>query len=169
MNRSNEYVFVAFCTLAQGVRASGIVRKFAATIKPVLQLLMDSDINIFQMPCPELVFDSFHRRPCGKKKYDTLGNRRVCRKEAELVVDQMEMLLEAGCRIRAILGIENSPSCAVTYLGKGPHRPGYAGKGIFIEELEKEMSRRGVKIPIVGIQAYHINQTVAEIRKLLRR
>ena len=168
MNRSNDYVFVAFCLLAQGVRARGIVRKFAATIKPVLKLLMDLDINIVQMPCPELIFDSFHRSPCGKKKYDTPSNRLACRKVAEQVVDQLLMMIESGCRVRAILGIENSPSCAVTYLGSGPGRKGYSGQGIFIEELRREMNRRGVKVPIVGVRTYHIHETTKQLEELLR-
>ena len=106
MQRSNKFIFVPFCALAQGVRASGIVRKYPAIVNPVLELLMYMNINIIQMPCPELFFDGWQRRPCQKNRYDRPENRRVCREVAGGVVKMAQMCQTNGKEVCAILGIE---------------------------------------------------------------
>ena len=68
MKRSQKYVYVPFCMLAQGIRAATIVRVYPAIVNPVIKFFMEKNINIIQMPCPELIFDGFYRRPCGKSE-----------------------------------------------------------------------------------------------------
>ncbi|MDD4271480.1 MAG: hypothetical protein PHF50_01605 [Patescibacteria group bacterium] len=167
MIRSHKYVFVPFCLLAQGVRASGIVKHYASVVTPVVELLIEHKVNIIQMRCPELVFDFFNRRPCGKPKYDTEENHRICRKVAMESIWFMEMLLKNGKSIEVIIGVDFSPSCAVKRLTG--NRPGsyQGGQGIFIEELKELMRQKGFHIPFVGIQIYHIDETIKELRLLL--
>lgn len=167
MNRSNRFVFVPFCTCAQGVRATGIVKKYAATIRPVMDLLIKNDINIVQMPCPELFFDGFHRRPCGKPQYDTPGNRKVCRSVADDVVELVKMFKDNGRKIEAILGIDYSPSCAVNFIAGRPPQRRLTGKGIYIEELQAALHEVQIKVPFIGIQVYQIDKTLAELRQLI--
>jgi len=169
MNRSKRFVFVPFCLLSQGVRAQGIVRQFPAIVEPVVDLLMDLDINIYQMPCPELFFDKFQRRPCGKSKYDTHKNRAICQQLGKNVANWIKMFKDNNCLVEAILGIENSPSCAVKFmLGRQRQRVNEAG--IFIEELQTVLREQDIKgIPFVGVQIYHIDKTRQELQKLLER
>ncbi len=163
MNRSKRYAFVAFCTLAQGVRASGIVRKYPAVVKPIIDVLMENKINIFQMPCPELFFDSFHRSPCQKGKYDTPQNRQVYKQLAESVVEQITMLQRNGNSVEVIIGVERSPSCAVCML-TAPHRQIIRGEGIFIEEIKKVLHKAGIKVPFIGFDAYDINNSIKNLK-----
>ena len=71
-NRSKKFVFVPFCLLAQAYQAQGIVKyEWKGTIKPIVELLVDNDINIIQMPCAEAKFNnSLIREPKGISKYD---------------------------------------------------------------------------------------------------
>ena len=131
MLRSRRFVLTPFCMLCQGVRAEGIVRHFPSIIKPVVDLLAELKINIIQMPCPELLFDSFHRKPCGKPKYDNPHNRAICRKLAEQVVAQIEMFKVNGCTVEAVLGVEFSPSCAVTIVAGPPPKRREVAEGIW--------------------------------------
>ena len=119
------------------------------------------------MPCPELDFDSFHRRPCQKKRYDNPQNRAVCRRIAKQVVAQMQMLLEGGCVIEAIIGLERSPSCGVSKLTAPPPQRIVTGQGIFIEELKVVMREAKIKIPIIGADVYRIGETVDKLANLL--
>ena len=51
-NRSEYFVFVPFCLLAQAYQAQGIVKyEWKASIKPFMELLIENNINI--------IFDSF--------------------------------------------------------------------------------------------------------------
>ena len=169
MNRSKRCVFVSFCYFAQGIRASGIVRKFPATVTPLISMLMENNINIFQMPCPELEYDSLQRQPHGKSFYDKPTNRIICRKISEVVADQMAMLIKGGYRIEAIIGIDRSPSCAVNIISAGQRKGSITGKGIFIEELNKVLNKRGIKIPFFGINLYRINEDLRPIENVIRR
>lgn len=74
MKRSKKFVFVPFCLLAQSYQAQGIVKyNWSSSIKPFINLLMDNDINIVQMPCTEATFNhSLIREPKGISKYDTI-------------------------------------------------------------------------------------------------
>lgn len=167
MNRSKRFVFVPFCLLSQGVRAQGIVKQFPAIVEPVVDLLMELKVNIYQMPCPELFFDKFQRRPCGKSKYDTNKNRSMCQRLGKNVASWIKMFKDNNCAVEAILGIENSPSCAVNFM-LGRHRQRVNEAGIFIEELQTVLQEQGIEgIPFVGVQIYHIDKTLQELRKAL--
>ena len=167
MLRSRRFVLTPFCMLCQGVRAEGIVRHFPSIIKPVVDLLAELKINIIQMPCPELLFDSFHRKPCGKPKYDNPHNRAICRKLAEQVVAQIEMFKVNGCTVEAVLGVEFSPSCAVTIVAVPPPKRREVAEGIYTEELKKVLHEHGIKLPFVGIEVYHLDRTLAKLREVL--
>ena len=54
MQPSSKCVFVSHCVLAQTVRAEGCA-KSPAVIREVVDFLVENEINIFQMPCPELL------------------------------------------------------------------------------------------------------------------
>jgi len=169
MNRSKNFVFVSFCLLAQGIRASGIVKKFPGAVQPIINLLNRYNINIVQMACPELHFDTFQRRPCGKKKYDNPKNRSICRKLAEKEVDFIHLLQKNGCTVDVILGVEFSPSCAVSLLTAPPPKRYVKGEGIYIEELKKVLHSRRISLPIIGVQIYQMGNTLDELNNLLEK
>ncbi len=82
-----------------------------------MNLLIENDINIIQMPCAESVFNNnLIREPKGIKKYDTEDFNNHCEKLANEVGNQIKMIQDSGYNIIAILGIEQSPSCCVNYI-----------------------------------------------------
>jgi len=165
MKRSKKVVFVPFCLLAQGFRAEGIVKKFPAIVKPVIDLLEEYQINIVQMPCPELEYEGIKRKPAGKARYDNETYRKICKKYANQIVSFIEDLIKNEYEISAILGIENSPSCAVNYLfEKGKRVKGY---GVYIEELKKKLEEKEFDIPFLGVDIYGINKTISELKEIL--
>lgn len=162
MNRSKKVVFVPFCLLAQGFRAEGIVKKYPAIVKPVIDLLKEYEVNIIQMPCPELEYEGIKRKPAGKSKYDNEIYRKICKKYAAQITSFIENLIENGYEILAILGIENSPSCAVNYLA-GKVR----GTGVYIEELKRSLENKEPRIPFIGVDIYRMEKTIEEIKNIL--
>lgn len=170
MNRSKKVVFVPHCALFQGIRATGIVKKYPAIVTPVINYLVTNNFNIVQMPCPELVFDTLHRSPCKKNKYDKPGNRRVCKNISEEIVERMIELKTGGFELSLVIGVDFSPSCAVKQLTGREPRSYVSGKGIFTEELQKIMNSNDLgRIPFVGIQIYQIEKTMADIKKILKK
>ncbi len=165
MKRSKKFVFVPFCLLAQSYQAQGIVKyNWSSSIKPFINLLLDNDINIVQMPCTEATFNhSLIREPKGISKYDTIDFNNHCLVKALEVGEQIKEIISCGYEVIAILGIEQSPSCCVNYIytNNGTENR----KGLFIEKVYEEI--KDYNIPIIGINRKYINKSLNELEKLL--
>lgn len=164
-NRSKKFVFIPFCLIAQAYQAQGIVKyEWKASIKPIIQLLIDNDINIIQMPCAETSFKkSLIRKPKGIYKYDTKEFNKHCEILAEEVSKQVHMVYQNGYEIIAIIGIEQSPSCCVNYIytNHGMEKR----KGLFMEKLYEKI--KDLEIPIIGVNRRYINKSLNELKKLI--
>lgn len=166
MNRSKKFVFVPFCFFAQGIRAEGIVKDYPSIIYPLVDILASENINIIQMPCCEIEYEGIKRNTSGKKKYDNKEYREICKKRAKEVVNLMQKLLSNNFEILLVLGIENSPSCAVNYIFEGIMKK---ESGIFIEDLKKEMNRQKITVPILGINTRGMKVTIKRIREAINK
>ena len=170
MKRSKRHILVPYCALSQGVRADTIVRKYPAIVTELAEYLIKKEINIMQMPCPELDFDGIHRKPCGKRHYDRKRNRIVCREIAEGIVDKVLLLESGGYEIACIMGVDYSPSCAVDYIQYlRQENKRIPGCGIFIEELKTVLAEKGLNIPMIGIQVYNIDETLHKLDEIINQ
>lgn len=164
-NRSKKFIFIPFCLIAQAYQAQGIVKyEWKATIKPIIQLLIDNDINIIQMPCAESSFcDSLIREPKGITKYNTTEFNEHCEKLAREVAKQIHLIVNNGYEVIAILGIEQSPSCCVNYIytNHGMEKR----RGLFMDKLSKKIE--DLEIPIIGVNRKHIKKALKELEKFL--
>lgn len=167
VERSKKVVFVPYCLLCQSIRAQGVSVRFPAIVVPVIELLMENDVNVIQMPCPEMEYEGITRKAARKDAYDTPEFRAFCGKYAKRVTDTIRNLRGAGFNILGVLGIENSPTCGVTYVfreGRGRVRE----SGVFIEELQKLLSKENLpKIPFLGIKIFAAERSVSELRDLI--
>lgn len=164
-NRSKYFIFVPFCLMAQAYQAQGIVKyEWKSSIKPFMDLLLEKDINIIQMPCAESTFgNSLIRMPKGINSYNTEEFNKHCDILAELVSKQVKQIIDSGYKVIAILGIEQSPSCCVNYIysNKGMEKR----SGLYIEKLKNKLE--GYDIPFVGINRKYINKSYNELKKII--
>lgn len=164
-NRSKKFIFIPFCLMAQAYQAQGIVKyEWKSSIRPFMDLILDHDINIIQMPCAETEFkNSLLREPKGITTYNTKAFNEHCKILANKVTKQIKDLIESNYEIVAILGIEQSPSCCVNYIytNKGMEKR----MGLFMQELYK--NTKELNIPIIGINRKYINKSLTELEKLL--
>ena len=164
-NRSKKFIFIPFCLMAQAYQAQGIVKyEWKSSIRPFMDLILDHDINIIQMPCAETEFkNSLIREPKGITKYNTKEFNEHCKTLANKVTNQIKNLIESNYEIVAILGIEQSPSCCVNYIytNKGMEKR----MGLFMQELYE--NTKELNIPIIGINRKYINKSLKELEKLL--
>lgn len=165
-NRSKKFVFVPFCLMAQAYQAQGIVKyEWKSSIKPFMQLLLDNDINIVQMPCAESSFhQSLIRNPMGISKYDTEEFNKHCNLLATKVSNEIMEIIKNGYQVIAILGIEQSPSCCVNYIytNKGMENR----KGLYMEKLYDKI--KNLEIPIIGINRKYIRKSLMELEKVIK-
>lgn len=170
-NRSEQFVLVPFCVLAQSFHAEGLVKyDWRGVIKPIIQVLMDRDVNIIQMPCMETLFHGgtatgLNRKPKGMKCYDIPEFREQCRQEAEKVLEQIKGIYTSGYRVSAILGMEYSPSCAVKI--QYPPKKGDANRGVYMQELTSLLKGAELDVPVLGINRRGIGPTIKRLEAAL--
>jgi len=169
--RSEQFVLVPFCVLAQSFHAAGLVKyDWKGVIKPIIQVLMDRDVNIIQMPCMETLFHGgpakgLNREPKGMKYYDVPEFREQCRQEAEKVLDQILGIHISGYRVSAVLGMEYSPSCAVKV--QYPPRKNQNNRGVYMQELTKLLENAKLDVPVLGINRRGIGPTIKRLEAAL--
>jgi len=168
--RSKRFILVPFCLICQAFQAKGIVRfGFSSVIKPILDEILDNDLNIIQMPCPESMLGGYSqglsREPKSYKEYNSPKFLLICEKTAQEVTMMIEGILSNGYEIVAILGMQYSPSCSVNlqYSEKGTtHEPGH-----FISALQKKLDEKKIEIPFIGINRRGLKPTIERIKKVL--
>jgi predicted secreted protein len=141
-----EVMVIGHCLLNPLTRIKGA--------KPTLPL-DPKDANVIQLPCPEAIFFGMRRREITKDQLDHPAYRRFCRKLFTPFADLLEDLAANGINIK-IVGVPKSPSCGVeiTSVGGEPgkvkefHHSHAPGPGVFMEEIIKELKKRGVEFEI---------------------
>jgi predicted secreted protein len=156
--------------MAQAFQANGIVKyEWKASITPIMKLLIENNINIIQMPCPESVFGGYNtglsRTPKGYSYYNCKEFGDICEKLASQIFNMVKGILDNKYEIIAIMGIEMSPSCALNYqyTNKGMQNM----KGIFMEKLVNKISKLQKNITFIGINRKYINKSLNKLKGLI--
>jgi predicted secreted protein len=185
-SRSKKVLFTAHCLLNENTRyLGGAFRK--GVVKEFVDEIYRNDIGIVQMKCPE-------QKAWGgilkKKMWLGLGiknsllykfrklyliyfkwhTRRICRKIAKEVINEINDYLKIGFQVVGIIGVRSSPCCgvfktlqienSVEYLAcldvnnldrnefnkNGIEGPLIDGNGFFIKELEKLVHKKAIPI-----------------------
>lgn len=170
--RSKKIIFVAHCILNQNSVVNGIAR-FSGMIKDVVQIFLDKDIGIIQLPCPELLFAGSQRNKMRRDGYDTPEFRDHCNRILIDIFKQIEDYTSNGYKILCIIGIARSPSCGVKTTRTTVHRKNgktygrsMKGKGIFMGCLATELKKRSYNIPLIEIP-WSFGEDKQETGKLL--
>ncbi len=184
-HRSKKLILVCHCILNQNSKIEGIAR-FPGTLRPLVDLILQSDAGIYQMPCPEMTHLGIHRWSSVKAQYSSPFYRRHCHSLAERVTDEVEDYASREYKTLLVIGMDGSPSCGVDFtqeaLGEPwggrmegvPSRQYIRGSGTFIEVLREEIGGRGLgQIPMIGIperdEVGRLEETLPKIDSILRR
>lgn len=152
-----KVAFVAHCLLNQNAKVAEFAR-LPGVVSPIIRKLKEKDFIIEQLPCPEILAMGLTRWWTTRDMYDNPGYRRHCRTLAKFTADLIEDYYRKGFEV-ILVGLDGSPSSGVRYTGSSDPiwggRPQATfdqykivpGKGIWIEELEKELQSRGIPFP----------------------
>lgn len=161
-----KVVFVPHCILNQNVRAVG-KEKSNGTIKEIVNFFAEAEVGIVQLPCPEVEFDGGLDRPLKtKENYNNEIYRNCCREISLKILKEVRKYLDKEYKVVGILGVEFSPTCAVYRIENGNKI--LPGKGILMEELEKEMQKENFQVPIIAVNLNNIFSTLEKLSLLLK-
>lgn len=168
-SENNRIVFVPACLLCPLLMAKkGSHNELWRD--EILSFLNKEGCSIIQMPCPEASFPNFScgisRRPHGIKFYEELtGFKEHCYKLGNQVLIQIDAFYDNRYKVSAIIGIEDSPTCAVNYMYTNQGRQ--KRKGVFIQYLSSEFQKRGYDIPIIGINRRYPQKAIQVLKEIM--
>jgi predicted secreted protein len=151
---------IANCLLNQNAKVCEGAH-YRGVVSPVVQALRSRGYELQQLPCPELAFAGARRWWAVYEQYDTPAYRAHCRRLAQAIAPRIEQHIRRGDEV-ILIGLDGSPSTGVRFTsskpdwGGRPNRPNddweiVPRRGIWIEELEAELKRRGLPcVPATG-------------------
>jgi predicted secreted protein len=175
--RSKKIVLVSHCILNQNSISDGTA-DYPCSDYEVVNLFLNAGVGIIQMPCPELnclgldrgdkrgsdnpviIENSRIRKSMNKKDAKEILNGIVLN-----LVYQIEEYIKYDIAIIGIVGINRSPSCGVETTSKDNME--IEGTGVLISVLQKELKKRKIVIPFVGIKAAERNKSLKSVKRLL--
>ena len=155
-----KVALLANCLLNQNAKVCEGAR-YRGAVVPVVEALRNRGYLLVQLPCPELAFAGARRWWAVYEQYDTPAYRTHCRRLAQAIAPLIERHLNDGDEV-ILIGLDGSPSTGVRFTssrpdwGGRPNRPEddweiVPHRGIWIEELEAELARRGLPpVPATG-------------------
>lgn len=150
---SKQIAYIAHCILNQNAVINGWERADGAFNHLMMQLL-ERDIAVIQLPCPEFSFLGEARPPMTKAEYNDLKDyRQHCHALAKPVVEQMKVYLSKGYTLVGLIGIGSSPSCSI-----------HGERGVFAEVLISLMTEASITIPYIDIpESYEEGKSIFKL------
>jgi len=154
--RSGKIALLAHCILNQNSRVFGLAERSSA-ITEIIEFLIQNEIGILQMPCPELACAGILRLSKTKEQYDNAPFREYCRKIAKELANQIQEYEKCGIKLKLAIGVDGSPSCGVS-------KP----SGILIEELRSALVEKQISAPFHGIRYEHLKKDINKLEKMIK-
>lgn len=173
--RSKRVVFLAHCLLNQNSISDGTA-VYPAAFKHLICSLLDADVGIVQLPCPELCCLGLDRgNVFGADSPVVVENTRIraqmllpdAQKKLSLLLDnvmhQIREYHRHGFEIIGIVGANRSPNCGVDSTSDNDQE--ISGMGVFMEGLHNRLTEENLPIPMIGLKGS--DDIEAKIKQLI--
>jgi predicted secreted protein len=155
-----KVALIANCLLNQNAKVCQGAN-YPGIVSPVVAALRERGYELQQLPCPELAFAGVRRWWAVYEQYDTPAYRAHCRRLAQAIAPLIEGYVRHRDEV-ILIGLDGSPSTGVRFTSSQPEWGGRPNRpkddwqilprpGIWIEELQAELARRGLPpLPATG-------------------
>lgn len=160
--RSKKVIFLAHCLLNQNAISDGTA-VCPAAFGELIQLLLDREVGVVQMPCPELCCLGLDRgdvhgadRPVVeentriRRAMEKDGPRQKREALADLVAEQVQEYHKHGFQVLGIVGANRSPNCGVETTSDFDRE--VEGRGAFMEAIAQRLEAAGISVPMLGLK-----------------
>ena len=161
MERSKRIIFVSHCVLNQNSVVYPLARAKGA-YKDIIIELINNDIGIHQLPCPEYRYLGLKREPMSKEQYDNEDFRKINNEIARDAVTVIKEYLSNSYEILGLIGINESPTCSIN-----------GNKGILMEELTDMLDKANIRLNYIDVPTdYHDGEKskefIEELKSLIK-
>lgn len=177
MKRSKKIVLTSHCILNVNSKIEGLAM-FPAGSEIVTDLIK-AGYGIIQLPCVEQAVLGTRRWGTVHSQCNYPGFRARCRELLLPVVDQVEDFVSSGYEVRAVIGVDGSPTCGVNIRPEGNWggEVGYeygidekisslrteTGPGTMIEILMEMFAERSLEIPFCAVNEAADDRSLDEL------
>ena len=160
--RSKKVIFLAHCLLNQNAISDGTA-VCPAAFGELIQLLLDHEVGVVQMPCPELCCLGLDRgdvhgadRPVVeentriRRAMEKDGPRQKREALADLVAEQVQEYHKHGFQVLGIVGANRSPNCGLETTSDFDRE--VEGRGAFMEAIAQRLEAAGISVPMLGLK-----------------
>lgn len=167
-------IFVSHCILNTASKVeqdeAGLEGEYRER-RRLMELVLEKDIQIVQLPCPEFQIMGSRRWGHVRDQFDNPFFRSRCREMLEPFLLEMEEYCSRSDRFRilGVVSVEGSPSCGHGLTCRGDWRGEVETEdrfreirgdlkmteepGVFIEVLEDELRSRALDIPVLSMDS----------------
>ncbi len=153
-------------------------------IGKLLNFLLENNMGIIQLPCPETQMYGLKRWGHVRDQFDTPFFRKTSSKLLEPFVVEVEDYIKNDYTFIGIVGIDGSPSCGINISCASPEWGGdfkdrslvedklstldyLQDKGIFMEVLEKDLASHELRPKFFGLLGDEVDKLIQEISSYL--
>lgn len=150
MNRGKKIVLVSHCILNQNSVVKPYGRK-AGDFKDLLVRLIEENVGIIQLPCPEMSIYGLKRWGHVKDQFETPHFRKQSKLYIENIIENVTHYKDNGYEILGVIGIKGSPSCGISTTCRGDWNGSIGSGGDLGEKLKslREVNEAGVFMEIL--------------------
>lgn len=186
MSGKNKVILLSHCILNKHSKVKTWDKEGKVTepnTMDFVEFLMENNIGIIQLPCPELTGYGLKRWGQVKEQYDHPHYRKMCRQLFEPILDQILEYQSNGFEVISLMGIYGSPTCGIYRtcsgdwggeIGSNPDIKGTIGtissiddSGILMEEISKMFKDNNLDIPMIDFNRENLVSSISEIEKLM--
>jgi len=147
MYRNKRVIFLSHCILNQNTVVKPLARAGGA-YNNIVKEILNRNIGIHQISCPEYRLLGLQRKPMSKQEYDSKEFRYLCSKIAKDTIEIMKEYIRNEYDIVGIIGIKQSPTCSIT-----------GNRGILMEELFNVLDREDINIRYFEVPPDYLEAT----------
>lgn len=184
MDKVKKVILLSHCVINEKSKVKKIEINPPGDIKDFLNLLIDNEIGIIQLPCPELTCYGLKRWGHVKEQFDTPHYRKLCRNLFQPYLEQIKDYIANDYEIIGLIGIEGSPTCGIYktcsgkwggQLGNNPYLQDTLDtieladeSGILIEEIKQILDENNISIPLIDFNKNDIDTFMERIKTIIK-
>jgi len=175
-SRSKKIVLLSHCILNQNSTSDGTA-DYPGTFTEVVNVLVNNNVGILQMPCPELLCLGLDRGDVNGSKREVVEENTRIRQElltlesqkkingmVNDLIYQVKEYQKNNFTICGIIGVDRSPSCGVNTTSK--RNLEVKGKGVFFNKLTESLKSEGMNIEMIGVKTSKTVEAVSELERV---
>ena len=150
--------------------------------KEFLNLAINNDIHLIQLPCPEFTLYGAKRWGHVSNQFDNIFFKKHCRKILEPIIDQLKEYLdnENMFEVLGFVGVDGSPSCGVDYTCVGDWYGSFEGRtdldktlatadltkgsGVLFSVLKEMLKEENVNVKVSSLFANEPNKCLDMVK-----